>query len=235
VSPPLPPLVEARLAARPEARAVVEAVWSAIEARPGEAPLERWRRVFDEAGRRSPEAAVALYSLGEGGLLDEATAEVVAWLERLGLLGPGRVVLDLGCGIGRVAAAIEGRVGFVVGLDVSPVMLAEARRRTGAGLVRSAGADLGMLRAEAFDLAVSVDAWPYVVDAGLEASLLDEIARVLRAGGDMVILNWSYRGDAEADIADCAALAARAGLTVAEAGARPFERWDGAAFRLRKA
>jgi hypothetical protein len=60
VSPSLPPLVEARLAVRPAARALVESVWATIEARPGERPVERWRRVFDEAGRRSPEAAVAL-------------------------------------------------------------------------------------------------------------------------------------------------------------------------------
>jgi SAM-dependent methyltransferase len=159
----------------------------------------------------------------------------VAWVGRLGLLGPGRVVLDLGCGIGRIAAAIEAGVGCVVGVDVSAVMLAEARRRTGACLVRTGGSDLAMMRAGAFDLVICVDAWPYAVDAGLEARLLAELARALRGGGDLVILNWSYRGDLAADIADCASLGARAGFAVLEAGSRPFELWDGAAFRLRKA
>ena len=66
--------------------------------------IERCRRLFDRLVATNAEASVALYSLGEPGLLDAATLEVVELLERLGVLGPERQVLDIGCGIGRFVA-----------------------------------------------------------------------------------------------------------------------------------
>ena len=53
---------------------------------------------------------------------------------------PGERVLDIGCGGGGTSFAIGGRVapdGVVLGLDVSPVLVAEARRRArAAGLTQ---------------------------------------------------------------------------------------------------
>ena len=80
----------------------------------------------------APEASVAAYSLNDPAVLAAATAEIVEWLAREGLIGPDRDVLDLGCGIGRVSAALAPRCRSVLGLDVSPKMVAEARRRHGA-------------------------------------------------------------------------------------------------------
>jgi SAM-dependent methyltransferase len=81
-----------------------------------------WPRVFDEAARLSPEAGVALYSLGDPDLLAAATRELVDLLQGWALLGREAVVLDLGCGIGRVAAAVAPHVTRVVALDISPEM-----------------------------------------------------------------------------------------------------------------
>ena len=82
----------------------------------------------------------------------------------------------------------------------------------------------------------AADCFPFLVQAG--GDLLDrqvaEFARVLRPGGDLLVFNWSYRGDDAADIADAHALAARHGFGVLHAGARPFAIWDGRGFQLRR-
>jgi SAM-dependent methyltransferase len=205
------------------------------------AAVARLAAAFDRAVAIAPEASVAAYSLNDPAVLAAATAEIVAWLTCEGLIGPDRDVLDLGCGIGRVSAALAPRCRSVLGLDVSPRMVAEARRRHGAvpGLRFDAtpGTGLSALGAASFDLVLAVDSFPYVMQAG-GAALADrhlaDAARVLRPGGAFAILNLSYRGDPEADRADAARWAASGGWTLAANGAAPFALWDGAAFLLRR-
>jgi SAM-dependent methyltransferase len=155
-----------------------------------------------------------------------------------GLLGPDRVVLDLGCGIGRFAAAIAGSVRRVVGLDISARMVEEARRRC-AGLAnveirRTSGRDLAGIADGAIDTILAADSFPYLVLAGpaLVRRHVEEAARVLRPGGHLLILNHSYRGDAEADRRELGQLAAAAGFRLRRAGTCPFALWDGLAFHL---
>jgi trans-aconitate methyltransferase len=73
--------------------------------------------------------------------------------ELLALLDPrpGETVLDLGCGTGELAEAIQGRGARVWALDADPAMVAAARRRLGGGRVVLADA-------HAFTLPEPVDA-----------------------------------------------------------------------------
>jgi SAM-dependent methyltransferase len=87
------------------------------------------------------------------------------------------------------------------------------------------------LPAEAFDLVLAVDVFPYLVQAGVAARHVADAARLLRPGGHLGILNLSYRG-LEADRAQAALWAADQGLVLCLAGATPFALWDGAAFLL---
>src|SRR3546814_3889845 len=66
------------------------------------------RSMFDRLAERSPEAGVALYSLGDARTLDAATAEVVAAMRARTAIA-GRDLLDIGCGYGRLAAVQIGR------------------------------------------------------------------------------------------------------------------------------
>ena len=205
-----------------------------------EALVARVAEAYDRAVAIAPEASVAAYSLNDPAVLAAATGEVVAWLAREALIGPDRDVLDLGCGIGRVAAALAPRCRSVLGLDASPRMVAEARRRHGGvpnlRLGTTPGTDLAALAAASFDLVLAVDSFPYVVQAGgaVADRHLADAARVLRRGGAFAILNMSYRGDLEADRADVARWAAAGGWTLAVDGATPFALWDGTAFLLRR-
>ncbi len=197
------------------------------------------KALFDRAVDASEEASVALYSLGNAAILERATAEIVAFLEKKSLLGSDRKVLDLGCGIGRLEVALAPRVRSLVGVDLSAKMVSVARRRTAA--LDNVRIELGdgfelPCADRAFDLALAVDSMPYVVGLGdevLDASF-GEIARALCPGGDFVILEYSYREDLEADRRDIANLCARFGFDVVVNGSLPFAIWSGGAFCLRR-
>jgi len=197
-------------------------------------------RLFDWSVQQSEEASVALYSLGNPQLLERATREVIAQLELWNVISQQRVVLDIGCGIGRVAAELAPRVKEVHGIDVSGRMIETALRRTAAlsnvRLMKSSGRDLHEFGNATIDAAIAVDTFPYLHQSGaqLVASFFAETARVLRAGGDFVILNYAYTGDDAVNAREVARLAEENGFEVIVNGERPFVIWDGLAFHLKK-
>lgn len=193
---------------------------------------------FDRAVAFSPEASVALYSLGDPAILADSTAETLRWLTAQGWLHGGSDVLDFGCGIGRLAVAMAPRCRSILGLDVSAGMLAEARRRCagwpGVRLATATGHGLADWPDSVFDLVLAADSFPYVVQAGPAAVQrhIADMARVLRPGGHLVILNLSYGRDAAADAADVAEWCGRHDMDAVVVGARPFTLWDASAFVL---
>lgn len=198
------------------------------------------KRLFDWSVAQSEEASVALYSLGSGELLADATREIVARLDSFGVLGPARSALDIGCGIGRMEVALAPRLRAIHGIDVSPRMIEAASRRC-AGLdnVRlslSSGLDLADHGPSAFDLVLAVDSFPYVVQAGaaLARSYFRDVARVLVRGGDFVILNFAYGRSLAEDRAEVRALADESELSVVVDGESPFTLWNARVFVLVK-
>lgn len=231
--------VAALLEANPEAFGLVRAVARAVPHETAEGDgLGRWAALFDAAVRLSPEASVALYSLGNPEILAAATREIVGLLDGWAVLGTNRDALDIGCGIGRLEAALAARLRSIVGTDVSAEMLAVARQRCAtypnATFVQVSGRDLEPFADASVDLVLAADSWPYLVLSGVAGRHAEEAARVLRPGGDLVILNVSYRGDDEADRADIARLAEAHGFAVQCAGERPFRLWDACAVHLKR-
>lgn len=202
-------------------------------------PVEAWARHFDAAVRLSPEASVALYSLGDPQLLQEATSEIVALLARWGLLSRARTVLDVGCGIGRLCVALAPHVAGVLGLDISAGMLAAARTRcaghAGIRLRRGSATDLDGVPQSSVDLVLAVDCLPYVQlsDRSYATRFLARSAHVLRPRGDLVVFNWSYGHAPAEDAADFARQALAAGLEPLGTGSRPLYAWDGQVFHAR--
>ena len=197
-------------------------------------------RLFDWSVEQNEESSVALYSLGSPEVLDAATAEVVERMDRWGLLGADRRLLQIGCGIGRLERALCGHVAEAHGVDVSARMIAAARRRCagldGVFFHHTDGRDLRRFADASFDVVYAVDSFPYLVQAGM--ALLDahflESARVLAPGGALAIFQLSYRDDRAADVADVARLAAAHGLEVEVEAAAPFRIWDAPGWLLRR-
>lgn len=218
--------------------------WVTVEGVMREADHERapadWGQVFDRLVRVSPEGSVALYALGSPELLRDVTQDVVARLREWGLLGRDRRLLEIGCGIGRLTLALAPEMAEALGLDVSAEMVAEARRR-GAGcpnasFAHTEGRDLAGVAPESVDLVLAADVFPYLVasDPALAFRHIEESARVLRPGGALLILNYSYRGDDGRDRADIRAAFARVGFRLERDGTRDFALWDGSAYLGRK-
>jgi SAM-dependent methyltransferase len=207
---------------------------------PPEEVVATFRRFFDRSVGRNEEASVAAYSLGDYGILAQTAEEVVDRFREWGLLGPERTTLEIGSGIGRMQKALSPHVSEAQGIDISQKMVEVARRRC-AGLSNvtfsvTSGHDLADFPDERFDLVYAVDSFPYVHQAGPEIveTHFHEAARVLRDGGEFVILHFSYRDSIELDRAEVRKLSRAAGFTVVMNGAQPFKIWDGIAFRMRK-
>ena len=196
------------------------------------------QRLFDWSVEQSEEASVALYSLGNPQLLEKATRELITQLELWNIISRDRVVLDIGCGIGRVAAELAPRVKEVHGIDVSPKMIDAALRRCAplgnTRFLKGSGRDLHEFADSSFDAAIAVDTFPYLHQSGTElvSAYLCEARRVLKPGGDMVIFNFSYRNDDRADKREVRRLAEKCGLEVVKGGERPLAMWDALVFHL---
>lgn len=129
--------------------------------RGGDAPPELAvayvRRLFDQYAPRFDK------SLREG-LRYQAPEHLRAAIEAT---APGRCfdrVLDLGCGTGLMAQALQGVAGIVDGVDLSAGMIAEARRKNFYAKLTVADLRAALAEARGYDLIVAADVLNYVRD-----------------------------------------------------------------------
>ena len=113
-------------------------------------------------------------------------------------LAPGSHGLDVGCGVGLQALLLADEVGpegRVTGIDISPDLLAygeklaEQAGLSGRITLREADARRLPFGADSFDWAWSADCIGYPL--GDLTPFLEELMRVVRPGGKIVILAWS--------------------------------------------
>jgi ubiquinone/menaquinone biosynthesis C-methylase UbiE len=132
----------------------------------------------------------------------------------LGRLEPGERVLDLGCGAGTdslVAAQMVGPEGSVTGIDMTPEMLAKARR---AGEELGAG-NVEFLEAEAERLPFPDASFDVVISNGVidlipdKDAVFSELHRVLRPGGRLQVADVTIQNP------------------VSEEGRRNIDLWTG--------
>jgi SAM-dependent methyltransferase len=116
---------------------------------------------------------------------ESAVAEMLADVD--GLLPPESVVLEIGCGIGRMLKPLARRFRFVYGVDVSPHMIWQAKERLrsvkNVEVWANNGRDVEYLKDGEIDGAFSFIVFQHIPDAGVIANYLREIRRVLRSGG----------------------------------------------------
>jgi ubiquinone/menaquinone biosynthesis C-methylase UbiE len=105
------------------------------------------------------------------------------------LLSKDKVVLDVACGIGRLAKFIAPKVKQYVGVDFSAGMIAKAKERykdySNVSFFHNDGKSIGVLDDSAFDVAVCFLAFQHMTKA-ITKLYVDEVHRVLRSGGVFV-------------------------------------------------
>jgi ubiquinone/menaquinone biosynthesis C-methylase UbiE len=140
-------------------------------------------RVLESAPRRY-ELGMRLLTLGR---LDRVYDRLAGYVE------PEQRVLDVGCGTGSLSVRAARRGAMVRGIDVSPEMLAMARDRVREEhledeieLVEMGVAELDAEPADAYD-AVTSGLCLSELSEDEVSYCLDQIARVLRPGGQLLI------------------------------------------------
>jgi arsenite methyltransferase len=132
----------------------------------------------------------------------------------LGRLQPGERVLDVGCGAGTdslVAAQMVGPEGSVIGIDMTPEMLAKARAAADALAV----ANVELVESEAERLPFADESFDVVISNGVidlipdKDAVFSELFRVLRPGGRIQVADVTIQNP------------------VSEEGRRNIDLWTG--------
>jgi ubiquinone/menaquinone biosynthesis C-methylase UbiE len=119
-------------------------------------------------------------------------------LERCGIPRSGRVMVELGCGAGRMTHSFARRYDRVLALDLSSEMLQRAReihtQNENILWLRVGGADLGCLASGSTDFLFSYLVLQHLPSEGLAFSYIREMLRVLRPGGAFLFqFNGSHK------------------------------------------
>ena len=126
----------------------------------------------------------------------EKQTEMLARKAGIDNLGPSRVLLDVCSALGGPARYLAEKYGIqVVGLDITPEMVEEAKKRTeGKPYANKIEYRLGSAldipaHSNAFDVVWGQDAWCYIRD---KPRLIQEVTRVLKLGGTLAFTDWIW-------------------------------------------
>lgn len=167
---------------------------------PGQA-VEEW----DELARLDPLWAIVSERRHKFGRWDfesffaTGEAEVAALVERTeGFARPQHrdAVIDVGCGVGRLAPALCSRFSTYLGVDLSPAMVDQARRlhadRDSCTFAVSDDGDLGPAPGDRFDLVLSIHVLQHLPSRPAIMAGLIELVGLLRPGGLLTVQLPAY-------------------------------------------
>jgi ubiquinone/menaquinone biosynthesis C-methylase UbiE len=162
-------------------------------------PRSDYTSVWD-ALSDTPERAIQ-HVIGE---VDEQTIQAAAhdtlhWLSISVGVKPTDVILEIGCGIGRVGQVLAPRCKQWIGCDVSPNMLQHAQQRlvafTNVQFMQLSGYDLQPIPDASIDLVYCTVVFMHLDDWDRYNYIL-EACRVLKPGGRIFVDNFNLRSDA---------------------------------------
>lgn len=109
-----------------------------------------------------------------------------AVLERVGA-GPGKLLLDAGCGAGMALAMAAALGARVTGFDASESLLAIARERVPAAMLEQGDLEHLPFADGSFDVVTGFNSFQY---AGNPVKALGEARRVAKQGGVVAMMTW---------------------------------------------
>jgi SAM-dependent methyltransferase len=102
-------------------------------------------------------------------------------------VGRAEIVVDIGCGVGRLTRPLAARAAYVYGIDISSEMIARARRHHldlgNVEWIAGDGATLAPLGDASVDGCVSHVVFQHIPDPEITFGYIREMGRVLRPGG----------------------------------------------------
>ena len=143
-----------------------------------------WAVLVTPEGRRGGWHAEEFFATGRSEVDGALTAAA-----KFGARPGHAVALDFGCGVGRLSIALAAHADRVIGVDLSPPMLDQARGNDDTGrctFVLNTGTDLSMVDDGSVDIAYSSLVLQHIPPPH-NAKYLDELLRVLRPGGLLVV------------------------------------------------
>lgn len=100
----------------------------------------------------------------------------------------GLRLLEIGCGVGRMTRHLAERFAHVTAIDISPTMIAEARRLNGhianAEFREGSGTDLAGLPDASFDRVMSYIVFQHIPDSAVILGYIREALRVMKPDGE---------------------------------------------------
>jgi SAM-dependent methyltransferase len=170
-----------------------------------------------------------------------ATRELVERFEAWSLLGPGRRTLGLGCGAGRMQAALSPRVALAAGVDPSPELIARARwccsRLPNTRHEVADNHDLSLFDDASFQLLYAVAPEPSILGSRdvRVTPLFAEVARVLAPGGEFVIVEPApLASEGGTAVGDVERQARDHGLEPIASEEAPLRHRAGVSYRMRR-
>jgi SAM-dependent methyltransferase len=152
------------------------------------ASIEWWNKSLDEVGIHSMDKLIAAdtnwAAVQQSGRDDLARAIAITGMT----VGRDRTAVEVGCGLGRMSAALADHFGRVVGVDIAPRLIEEARFRNELEQVTFEVADGVHLRPESLtdcDTVFSYEVFYYINPRALAVYFRDAF-QLLRSGGQFV-------------------------------------------------
>jgi SAM-dependent methyltransferase len=168
--------------------------------RPGRRMLPRfaYHDVWNESARNLRDARVSVAGYDDEAEWNRSGEDTASHVAELTGVGPDDVVLEIGCGVGRVGAKLAPRCRQWIGADVSTNMLHYARTALGGfenvSFVRLNGVDLHGIRDESIDVVYCTAVFMHI-DEWDRHRYVAEAYRVLRPGGRVYVDNFGLSGD----------------------------------------
>lgn len=165
-----------------------------------EARLPRWdyKTVWSDLSDTLARAKMHIAGTEDEGLLSKGGRMDADFLREKVGINPSDTVLEIGCGMGRVAAHLAPHCRLWIGCDVSPNMLKFARERLATfpniELVETSGYDLAPIKSASIDIVYCIVVFMHL-DEWERYGYVEEAYRVLRPGGRLCVSNLNLCSD----------------------------------------
>jgi ubiquinone/menaquinone biosynthesis C-methylase UbiE len=151
-----------------------------------------YKGTWDQLARSYDDAKLNVAGSTDESEFDRTGRYTAEFLDRFAHVKPTDVVLEIGCGVGRVGKALAPRCATWIGTDVSGNMLKHARQRLGpvpnVQLVELSGVGLQEIASESVDVVYCTVVFMHLLEWDRYRYVL-EAFRVLRPGGRCFVDN----------------------------------------------